>query len=462
MTQEIGSQNTLDLERKPLRSLLLHYTIPALVGTMVTAMYNVVDRIFIGQGVGEFAIAGLTLTFPILIFLQAFGMLIGVGASSRVSIALGRQDKAEAGRILGNAIVLTFITQILTIIPTLIYMEELLYAFGGSERTIPYAVEYLQIVVPANIFTTLCYSYNSIMRASGYPQKAMYTMLIGAVINTILDAVFIFTFDWGIAGAAWATDIAMFVSSAFVMWHFFDKRSTLHFERKNMKISLASIISIVSIGLSPFFVQLLGSVVTILFNKSFIAVSNNAIEADLCIAAYGVINSYAMIAVMFILGIAQGMQPIVGYNYGAGLHERVRRTFKVCATVNTGAAGLFSVFALLFPELVSRIFTQSPALLEVSTHAILYCFFGFTMVGFQITATQFLQSLGLAKESFILSISRQSFFLIPLLLFLPKFLGLDGVWLTSSFSDLLAGVLGLYMISRVMRKLNSKQIIQTK
>ncbi len=460
MAETLKSQNTLDLEKKPLKELLLHYTIPSLVGTMVTAMYNVVDRIFIGQGVGEFAIAGLTLTFPILIFLQAFGMLIGVGASARVSIALGRQDHDGAGRILGNAIVLTFITQILTIIPSLIFLEPLLKSFGGSERTIPYAVEYLQIVIPGNLFSTLCFSYNSIMRASGYPRKAMYTMLIGAVLNTVLDALFIYGFGWGIAGAAWATVIAMIVSAGFVMWHFFDKKSIVRFERKNMKISLPTIMAIVSIGLSPFFVQLLGSVVTILFNKGFIAFSKDEIEADLCIAAYGVINSYAMVAVMFILGVAQGMQPIVGYNYGAGLYDRVRRTFKICATINTSAAAVFSVFALIFPVLVSRIFTQSPVLLEVSAHAILCCFFGFTMVGFQITATQFLQSLGLAKESFILSISRQSFFLIPLILVLPKFLGLDGVWFASSFSDLLAGSLGLYMISRVMRKLNSEQTIK--
>ncbi len=460
MAETLKSQNTLDLEQKPLRALLLHYTIPSLVGTMVTALYNVVDRIFIGQGVGEFAIAGLTLTFPILIFLQAFGMLIGVGASARVSIALGRQDHDGAGRILGNAIVLTFITQILTIIPSLIFLEPLLKSFGGSERTIPYAVEYLQIVIPGNLFSTLCFSYNSIMRASGYPQKAMYTMLIGAVLNTVLDAIFIYGFDWGIAGAAWATVIAMIVSAGFVMWHFFDKKSIVRFERKNMKISLPTIMAISSIGLSPFFVQLLGSVVTILFNKGFIAFSKDAIEADLCIAAYGVINSYAMVAVMFILGVAQGMQPIVGYNYGAGLYDRVRRTFKICATINTSAAAFFSVFALIFPYLVSRIFTQSPVLLEVSAHAILYCLFGFTMVGFQITATQFLQSLGLAKESFILSISRQSFFLIPLLLTLPQFLGLNGVWLSSAFSDLLAGSLGLFMISRVMRKLMSKQTIE--
>ncbi len=452
MKQVEKSQNTLDLEQKPLRSLLLHYTIPSLVGTMVVAMYNVVDRIFIGQGVGEFAIAGLTLTFPILIFLQAFGMLIGVGASSRVSIALGQKDSDGAEKILGNAIFLTLISQVLTIIPTLIFLEPLLRMFGGSERTIPFAVEYLQIVVPGHLFSTLCFSYNSIMRASGYPKKAMYTMLIGAVINTVLDAVFVYVFDWGIAGVAWATVIAMIVSAAFVMWHFFKKSSSVHFERKNMVFSLPTILSIVSIGLSPFAVQLLGSLVTILFNRSFISVSENSVQADLCIAAYGVINSYAMIAVMFILGVAQGMQPIVGYNFGAGLYERVRRTFKVCAWVNTGAAFLFSVFALLFPYFVVRIFTNSPTLIDVSTHAVVCCLFGFTFVGYQITATQFLQSLGLAKDSFILSISRQSFFLIPLILILPQMFGLDAVWYSSAYSDILAGLLGIFMINRVMNR----------
>ncbi len=433
---------------------MLHYTIPALVGTLVIALYNVVDRIFIGQGVGEFAIAGLTLTFPIMIFLQAFGMLIGVGASSRVSIALGRKNYDAAGRILGNAIVLTFVTQVLTIIPALIFLEPLLKWVGGSERTIPFAVEYLKIVIPGNIFSTLCFSYNSIMRASGYPIKAMLTMLLGAVLNTLLDWLFIYGFGWGIAGAAWATVIAMLVSAVFVMWHFFDKKSVVRFEKKNMKVSLPTIMAIVSIGLSPFCVQLLGSAVTILFNWRFLKFSATEVQADLCIGAYGVINSYAMVAVMFILGVAQGMQPIVGYNYGAGLYERVKRSFKVCATVNTVAAFGFSVFALVCPYLVSRAFTQDAPLIDVSIHAITLCLCGFTMVGFQITATQFLQSIGLAGESVILSVSRQLFFLIPLLIILPNFMGLDGIWISSSISDALAGILGLIMISKVMHRLN--------
>lgn len=441
------------LEHEPIGSLLMHYAVPAVVGTMVTALYNIVDRIFIGQGVGEYAIAGLTLTFPILIFLQAFGMLVGAGASARVSILLGQKDVEGAERVLGSAIILTIITQIAVLIPAFVWMRPLLEAFGGSERTIPYAIDYLSITIPANILSTLCFSYNAVMRASGYPRKAMYTMIIGAALNTVLDALFIYGFGWGIQGAAWATAIAMFISAAFVLSHFFSADSVIQFRRRHLVFSWPTIASIVSIGLSPFAVQLLGSLVSMLFNKSFIAVSDSPEQADIAIGSYGIIMSVAMLGVMFMLGIAQGMQPIVGYNYGANIYSRVKRTFWICAAINVGIGSLITVVSVLYPAFISSMFTQSELLIAEAAHSLSIALLGFTLVGFQITATQFLQSLGIARRSLLLSISRQSLFFIPLLLVLPYRYGVDGVWYSGVIADISSGLLGLGLIIWQLRQL---------
>ncbi|KGN98830.1 MATE family efflux transporter [Porphyromonas sp. COT-290 OH3588] len=440
------------LEHESIGALLLHYGVPAVVGTMVTALYNIVDRIFIGQGVGEYAIAGLTLTFPILIFLQAFGMLVGAGTAARVSILLGQKDIVGAERVLGTAIVLTLITQAMTIIPSLIWMRPLLEAFGGSERTIPYAMDYLSITIPGNIFATLCFSYNAVMRASGYPRKAMYTMILGAVLNTLLDALFIYGFGWGIAGAAWATVVAMLISAIYVLSHFFSADSIIRFRREHLRVSWGPMWAIASIGLSPFAVQLLGSLVSMLFNKSFIAVSPTPEAADIAIGSYGIIVSIAMLGVMLMLGIAQGMQPIVGYNYGARLYGRVQQAFWRCAWVNIAIGLLVTVFSVWMPDFISSIFTQSPLLIAETSRSLSIALVGFAFVGFQITATQFLQSLGIARRAFLLSISRQSLFFIPLLLILPYQYGVDGVWYSGVLADILSGLLGIGLIIWQMRQ----------
>ncbi|MDO4707627.1 MAG: MATE family efflux transporter [Porphyromonadaceae bacterium] len=450
-----GAERIQRLAHEPLRRLLLHYGLPAVVGTMVTALYNIVDRIFIGHGVSEYALSGLALTFPILIFIQAFGMLIGYGAAARISILLGQDDRNGAERILGNAIVLTFVTQALVLIPAMLWMKPLLEAFGGSERTIPYATDYLSIIIPSNIFATLCFSYNAVMRASGYPRKAMYTMLIGAVSNTLLDALFIYGFGWGIAGAAWATAIAMLLSAAFVLHHFFQDESVIRFRRQHIRLSWSDIFAILSIGLSPFAVQLLGSLVSVLFNTSFARVSPTAEAADIAIGSYGIIVSIAMLGFMFMLGVAQAMQPIVGYNYGAQQYERVRRAFGLCAGVNMSIGLVVVLATAVAPGWLAGIFTGSDVLLDATAHALSFALGGFVLVGFQITATQFLQSIGVARRAFILSISRQTFFFIPLLLILPDMFGVDGVWYSALISDISSGLLGMGLIYWQMKELNN-------
>lgn len=451
MQKITNTQRTQALRSAPLGRLLIQYTLPSLTGMMVMALYNIVDRIMIGQGVGQYAIAGLTLTFPLTIFLQAFGMMIGTGASARVSIAMGREDTDQAGRILGNAMLLTFITQAAILTPSMIWLDELLRLFGGSERTIPYAAEYMRLIIPFNLFSTLCFSYNHVMRASGYPAKAMYTMLIGALLNAALDYLFIFHLHLGISGAAWATNIAMIISSAFVMAHFFRSDATVHFQKHNFRPSSRAMLSITSIGASPFFLQLLGSAVTIIYNKSFILHSPTPTQADMNIGAYGIIGSYVMLAIMFFLGISQGMQPIVGYNYGAGNMQRVRLTFRACATTTTLIAILTTLAAILIPDTICGIFTSGSELTSAAAHGLRLCLWGFIVIGYQVTSSQFLQSIGRARHALLLSISRQLFFLMPLLLILPSIYSLDGIWYATSAADFLSGILAYYIISKIVK-----------
>lgn len=444
-----AEKNTERIERlahERIPRLLIHYGVPAIVGTMVNALYSVVDRIFIGQGVSEFAITGLALTFPILIFLQAFGMLIGVGASSRVSILLGENKHDQAERILSNALLLTLVTQVLTLVPVMIWLDEILRALGANDRTLPFAYDYLKIMIPGNIFSTLCFSFNAIMRASGYPYKAMVTMLIGAGLNTLLDALFIYGFGWGIEGAAWATVIAMAVSSAFVMQHFLSSKSEVQFRRRNMRLSSEQILAILSIGMSPFFLQLLSSGITFLINSTLARYAENPLMADRAVGAYGIINSAALVGFMFMLGIAQGMQPIVGYNYGARAMDRVRLTFKICSMTNFGIGAFVTIVAVVAPGLIASLFTSSPEMIEASVNALRLCLYGFAFVGFQVTATQFFQSIGFGGKALLLSLSRQILFLLPALFLFPLLWGSTGVWLALPFSDIASGVLGMILM----------------
>ncbi|MDH6303560.1 putative MATE family efflux protein [Parabacteroides sp. PF5-5] len=431
MTSEI----TKRLEHEKIGRLLLHYAIPAVVGTMVNSLYNIVDRVFIGHGVGSLAISGLTLTFPILLFLQAFGMLIGTGTATRVSIFLGRKEQGMAEHILGNALTLTFIITFAAILPSMLFMEEMLYLFGGSEQIIPYAKDYLNIVIPASIFPNLSFSFNAVMRASGYPRKAMITMLIGAFLNIILDPIFIFVFDMGIRGAAIATVISMIASSAFVMHHFISKESLIRFHKKYLSLDKRLVWSIITIGISPFAMQLAGSLVNVVMNH---ALQSNG--GDLALGANGIISSIGMLLVMLVIGLAQGMQPIVGFNYGAGHHRRVMETVRLVIITSTCIMTIGWAFCFFFPEIIVKGFTTDPELVAIAANGLKLNLGLFIVVGSQITISQFFQSIGIAWKAIFLSLTRQFIYLIPTILFLPSLFGLDGVWYSGPISDGLAAV----------------------
>lgn len=426
---------TYKLENQKIAPLLLSYAIPAVIGTMVNALYHIVNRIFIGQAVGALAISGLTLTFPILMFLQAFGMLIGAGSATRVSIFLGRKENAMAENVLGNALTLTLILSFLTIIPSMIFMEELLVLFGGSEQTIPYAKDYLYISIPGNLLAAISFSFNSIMRASGYPRKAMTYMVLGGVLNVILDAIFIFGFDWGIKGAAWATIVSMSVTSVLVLRHFYGNDSIIRFKKIYYKPNNRIMLNIFTIGMSPFAMQLAGSLVNVIMNQSL-----KEHGGDLAIGANGIISSIGLLLVMLIMGITQGMQPIVGFNYGAGNQARVKETFRFVIIAATIITTVGASCSLLFPEWIVRAFTIDTELINISANGLRISLAAFFIVGSQIVISQFFQSIGVAWKAMFLSLSRQCLYLIPAILVLPQFFDLNGVWLASPFSDVLAAI----------------------
>jgi putative MATE family efflux protein len=445
----------LTLETKKISVLVWEYSIPAIIGTLVNSLYNIVDRIFIGQGVGAYAISGLAITFPVTILASSLGMLVGVGAASRISISLGERKKHTAEQILGNSLILILLFNAVIMTLFYVYLDPILLAFGATANTLPYAREYLQIVLIGNAFISLCYSFNNMMRASGYPKKAMITMLIGALLNIILDPVFIFVFDLGIAGVAWATVISMFVGMLFVMHHFIQDSSLIRLRKENIRLNKNIVLAIVSIGLSPFFMQVAASGVAVLLNTSLLKHGG-----DLAVGAYGILNSMLLIIIMTVVGLNQGTQPIIGYNYGAGNFLRVKDTFFYTVKVATIITSAGFIIGMFFPRQFASAFTGDQELLEIAENGIRLSLIAFPLVGFQVVAGNFFQSIGQAKKAIIQSLSRQIIFLVPGLLIFPALLGLNGVWIAMPVSDFLASLLSLYLLVgqiRIIRNMQENQ-----
>lgn len=436
------------LATAPVGRLLWEYSLPAVVGMLVMALYNVVDRIFIGQWVGPDAIAGLAITFPIINLTTAIGVLIGVGSSARVSIELGAGHKEAADRLLGNAFTLTWINGLLYIAAFAYWLDPLLRLFGASDATLPYAREYMLVLLPGCLMTNLAYGLNNIMRASGYPQRAMATMLIGAVVNVALDPLFIYVFGMGIEGAAIATDIAMFVSAAFVIGHFMRRDSTVRFRRGIYGLRMDVILSIISIGAAPAMVNAASCIINALANNALLGYGG-----DRDIGAAGIMVTYTSLLVTLVLGLCMGMQPVVGYNYGAGHLHRLKRAYLLAvgaASVVTVAGGICGA---LWPSAIARVFTDDAMLIASTDRALSLCLLVFPVVGFQIISTSFFQSIGNATESIIVGLLRQVIFLIPLLIFMPRAFGIDGVWMSFPISDAVATVVTLALIIRQFRRL---------
>lgn len=445
------SANINDLENKKISSLIWKYALPAIVGTIVNALYNIIDRIYIGHtpGLGDHAIGGLGIALPIMALTAAVGMLVGAGSASRISIFLGRGDKETAEKIIGTSFFLTLLLSFI-VYPTLfIFLEPILWMLEATEETFPYAYEFMSYLLIGNIFITICFNFNSMMRASGYPTKAMYTMLISVVANILLAPLFLFVFKMGIRGAAIATVISMFIGLCFVMHHFMNSSSRLRLRIKHIKPYPKIIWAILSIGLSPFFIQLAASIVVFFINKRLSYFGGNV-----GIEAFAIANTLVMIIIMILIGLTQGMQPIVGYNYGARNYSRVKEAlnYTIKVGIAIGAVGLILVY--IFPQLFVEPFNPSPALAEETAKALRIITIMLPLVGFQIVVTNFFQCIGQAGKSIFLSLTRQLLFLVPALLILPSIFGLNGIWYALPAADFLATVLTAVLFVIQIRHLN--------
>ncbi len=433
--------------------LLVSFSVPAIIGMLVNALYNIVDRIFIGQikDVGDMAITGVGLTFPISTFTMAFAMLTGIGAAATISIRLGQKKKEEAEHILGNAFVLAIVFAIIVSTISLLFIDKLLIAFGASDNTFSYAKDYIVIILLGTIFSMTSFSMNHCIRASGNPKRAASTMLIGAILNTILDPIFIFTFDMGVKGAALATIISQAVSATWVLSYFILGKSNLKFKVINFKPNFRIIKSIFAIGASPFSMQLAASVVSITANKSLFAYGG-----DMAIGAMTVINSVSTIFLMPIFGLNQGAQPIIGFNYGAKAYDRVKATLKYAIT----AATVFVIIGFLTVQIFSaqlvKFFNDKEELVNIGSEGIRIYLFMLPIIGFQIISANYFQSIGKAKVSIFLSLLRQVILLIPLYIILPRIFGtLTSVWFAGPIADASASVITFIFISRELRRLQN-------
>ena len=432
--------------------LLKQYALPAIIAQTAASLYNMVDSIFIGQGVGPLAISGLAVTFPLMNLSTAFGTLVGAGAAVMLSVLLGQKNYKAANKVLGNVVSLNIIIGLIFMAVALIFIDPILYFFGASENTLPYAKEYIRIILIGNVITHVYFGLNAAMRSSGFPKKAMALTIFTVVFNTILDPIFIFVFDMGIAGAAWATVLAQTVAMGIVLKHFSDKERAFHFEKGIFKLDMRVAKDSLAIGMGPFLMNAAACLVTLFINQQL-----RDYSGDLGIGAYGICNRLIFMFIMICMGLNQGMQPIAGYNYGAKQYSRVKEVFWMTAKLGTVVTCICFIIGMFFPRVAVGIFTHDEALMDMASHGFRILVIGFPIVGFQMIGTNFFQCLGMVKKSVILSLSRQILFLLPLLYALPLWHGASGVWMSFPISDALSALLTAILLRRLFKKFNRLQ-----
>jgi len=447
------NNSPLALGTEPLGKLLTQYAIPAIIAMTASSLYNIADSIFIGHGVGALAISGLAITFPLMNLAAAFGSLVGVGASTLVSLKLGQKDYDGANNVLGNVLVLNVVLGIAFTIVCLIFLDPILYFFGASEQTIAYARDYMHIILLGNVVTHMYLGLNSVLRSSGYPQMAMIATLASVVINCILNPIFIFGFGWGIKGSAWATVISQILSLGWQIYHFSNSKQLLHFQKGIYRLRKELVKGIFSIGLSPFLMNVCSSMIVILINRGL-----KEYGGDMAIGAYGIVNRITFLFVMIIMGFNQGMQPLAGYNYGAKLFSRVTDVTKLTMRWTIGVATFGFILCQFFPSLMVRMFTTDKELINAAVYGLHIVFAVFPIVGFQMVATNFFLSIGMSKKAIFLSLTRQLLFLIPCLLVLPRIWGVFGVWVSIPVADLTATVVTAWVLINQFKKFKQQKV----
>jgi len=446
------NRSPLALGTESVWRLLLQYAIPSVIAMTAASLYNITDSIFIGQGVGALAISGLAITFPLMNLAAAFGALVGVGASALISLRLGQKDYNTANDILGNVLSLNLILGLSYTIVVLLFLDRILLFFGASAETLPYARDFMFIITLGNVVTHMYFGLNSLMRASGNPKRSMYATIFSVMINVILAPLFIFGFGWGIRGAALATVIAQTSMMIWQLSYFMDRDNYIHFQKGKFRLKRKIVIDSMAIGLAPFLMNIAGSIIIIIINQSLIKYGG-----DLAVGAYGIINRIAFLFVMIVFGLVQGMQPIAGYNYGAKQYDRVNRVLMLTIMLATGVMTIGFVISELFPHSVASVFTSDKDLIDIVVPGLRIVMMFFPIIGFQMVASNFFQSIGMPGKAIFMSLTRQVLFLLPCLLILPAFFGIKGVWYSMPASDLLASIIAAYLLISQYRKANIKQ-----
>ena len=427
--------------------LLMQYAVPAIIAMTASSLYNMVDSIFIGHGVGTMALSALALTFPLMNLGAAFGALVGVGAATLISVKLGQKDYDTAQRVLGNVFVLNILLGLAFTVIVFPFLNPILYFFGGSDETVEYARQFMEIILLGNVVTHLYLGLNAVLRASGHPKQAMYATIATVAINTILAPIFIFMFDWGIRGAAIATVSAQVIALLWQLKQFNNANELLHFRRGIFRLKRKIVFDSLAIGMSPFLMNLAACLIVILINQGL-----KKYGGDLAIGAFGIMNRLVFIVVMIVMGLNQGMQPIAGYNFGAKLYDRVNKVLKLTIIYATCVTTFGFLVGMLAPNLVVGIFTSDAELTELSATGLRITVMFFPIIGFQMVTSNFFQSIGMAGKAIFLSLTRQMLILLPCLLILPHFFGVAGVWYSMPVSDLLASLIALVMLVYQFRK----------
>lgn len=453
MDNNTPHNNPLSLGVDKIPALLMRYALPSIIAMTAASLYNMVDSIFIGHGVGVMAISGLSLTLPMMNIAAAFGMLVGTGGATLLSVKLGQQDYKSAKAILGNVMVMNAIIGTLLTVVLLIFLDEILYIFGASENTLPYARDYMQIIVAGNIISTLFMGVCDMLRSSGYPNKAMRAILIAVLLNCVLDAIFIFVFKWGIRGAAIATVVAQIVSISIASLHFFKKSSFVRFERGCFTLKAKIVKGMFAIGMSPFLMNLCASGVITIINRSL-----QAHGGDMAIGAYGIVNRFFLFFIMVIMGLNQGMQPIAGYNFGAGNYQRLIQVYKYTVMCAVGVSTLGFLAGEIFPGAIASLFTTDQGLIDMARRGLRLVLVLFPLVGFQMVSANFFQSIGMASKAIFLSLSRQLIFLIPFLIIMPRYFGTDGVWISIPMADAMSVTITAILLFRQLKAFKKAKI----
>jgi len=446
--------HSLALANEPVKTLLWKLSVPAIAGMFVMSLYNVVDMIFVGRGVGALAIAGVSVVFPLQMFTMAVGMMIGMGTSSLISRSLGAGDMKQAERALGNAISLILILGGTLTIVGLAKSTFFTHLFGATDDVFPYAKEYMDVILFGTVLREFSMSSNGIIRAEGNAHVAMISMFIGALLNIALDPIFIFVLDMGVRGAALATVIAQAVTALYILRYFLSGKSSLRIKVKNFLLGWVVVKQIVSIGSASFIRTAAGSFIAVIINRML-----GSYGGGISLAVYGVINRVLMFGAMPSIGIAQGLQPILGFSYGARRYDRGIEVIRKSAIIATAFSVAAFLILFFFPGPIVRIFSTDAALVYQGTHAMKLVFIAFWLIGFQVVGSTIFQAIGKAIPTFILSTSRQILFLIPLIFILPHFFQLDGIWLSFPIADTLSFAITLVMVIPQMREFKIQQAL---